>query len=108
MPNDAFSRLRRRSKLGLSTGRVRVGLRLASTLLSVTALAACSASPSRNILGSYFPTWMICALLGLVGVVVIRVIFGKTGIDAALPVPVIVYLCAWLAVTLAIWLIWLA
>jgi FtsH-binding integral membrane protein len=108
MPSDAFSKSRRRSKLGFSTTQASVGLRLASTLLSVAALAACSASPSRNILGSYFPTWMICALLGLVGVVILRVVFGKTGIDAALPVPVIVYLCAWLAVTLAIWLIWLA
>jgi hypothetical protein len=108
MPNDALSKSRRRSKLGLSSQQVSVSLRLASTSLSVASLAACSASPSRNILGSYFPTWMICALLGLAGVVVLRFVFGKTGIDAALPIPVVVYLCAWLAVTLAIWLIWLA
>lgn len=76
-------------------------------LISVATLAGCSASPSRNILGSYFPTWMICALLGLVGAVVLRVVLGKTGIDEALPVPAVVYLCTWIAVTLAIWLLWL-
>lgn len=108
MPNDAFSKSRRRSKPGFSIRQLNVGLRVASTFLPVTSLAACSASPSRNILGSYFPTWMICALLGLACIAVLRIFFGKTGIDAALPIPVVVYLCAWLAVTLAIWLIWLA
>jgi YtcA family len=82
-------------------------LRAVAALTSVAALAACSASPSRNILGSYFPTWMICALLGLLGVVALRAALGKAGIDEALPVPVVVYLCTWLSVTLAIWLLWL-
>jgi len=96
MSNDGISKSQRRS---LQAGLV--------TLMSVATLSACSASPSRNILGSYFPTWMICALLGLVGVVVLRAVLGKTGIDAALPIPVVVYLCTWVAVTLAIWLLWL-
>ena len=71
------------------------------------AITACSASPSHNILGSYFPTWMVCALLGIVFVALIRSVLVKTGVDAALPVPVIVYLCMWTAATLAIWLVWL-
>lgn len=71
------------------------------------ATTACSASPSRNILGSYFPTWMVCALLGIVFVAAIRSVLIKTGVDASLPVPVIVYLCMWTAATLAIWLVWL-
>jgi YtcA family len=78
---------------------------LASLLLM--ALSACSASPSRNILGSYFPTWMMCALLGIVFVVVIRIALVKTGVDAVLPAPVVVYLSMWTAATLAIWLLWL-
>jgi FtsH-binding integral membrane protein len=94
-------------KFRLLLTQERGGLRTALILTSVAALTACSASPSRNILGSYFPTWMICALLGLVGVVVLRALLGKTGIDATLPIPVVVYLCTWLAVTLAIWLLWL-
>jgi hypothetical protein len=71
-------------------------------------VTACSQSPSRNILGSYFPTWMLCALLGIVGTVVIRMLLIKTGVDAELPVPVLVYLSLWTAVTLGIWLVWLA
>jgi YtcA family len=91
----------------LSFPQARGGLHVALTLISVATLSACSGSPSRNILGSYFPTWMICALLGLLGVVVLRAILGKTGINETLPIPVVVYLCTWLTVTLAIWLLWL-
>jgi YtcA family len=94
-------------KSRLSFTQTRGWWRAAPILLSVATLTACSASPSRNILGSYFPTWMICALLGLVGVVILRIVLGKTGIDATLPMPVVVYLCTWIAVTLAIWLLWL-
>ncbi|MFK2874810.1 YtcA family lipoprotein [Dyella lipolytica] len=83
-------------------------LRAALTSTLSMSMAACSASPSRNILGSYFPTWMVCALLGIVFVIVIRGVLVKTGVDASLPVPVIVYLCMWTAATLAIWLVWLA
>ncbi|RUL72485.1 YtcA family lipoprotein [Dyella choica] len=81
--------------------------RAASVAIVSIALNACSSSPSRNILGSYFPTWMVCALLGIVLVAVVRGVLMKTGVDAALPVPVIVYLCMWTAATLAIWLLWL-
>lgn len=51
---------------------------------------------------------MICAVLGIAGVAVLRMVLIKTGIDAVLPIPVLVYLCFWVAVTLAIWLVWLA
>lgn len=82
-------------------------LRVAWTSFFSASLTACNASPSRNILGSYFPTWMVCALLGIVFVIAVRGVLVKTGVDAVLPVPVIVYLCMWTAATLAIWLVWL-
>ena len=75
---------------------------------SILWLTGCSSAPSRNILGSYFPSWMICALIGLVATVAIRALLAKTGIDAALPMPIVVYLAMATAFSLAIWLIWLA
>lgn|GEM_PF-966640 len=82
-------------------------LQVAWISLWSTAMTACSASPSRNILGSYFPTWMVCALLGITFVIILRAVLVKTGVDAVLPAPVVVYLCMWTAATLAIWLVWL-
>jgi hypothetical protein len=73
-----------------------------------TFLTGCSSAPSRNILGSYFPSWMICALIGMGATVAVRALLAKTGIDAVLPMPIVVYLAFATAFSLAIWLLWLA
>src|SRR5258705_2790586 len=71
-------------------------------------LSGCSSAPSRNILGSYFPSWMICALIGIGATFAVRALLAKTGIDAVLPMPIVVYLAFATAFSLAIWLLWLA
>jgi hypothetical protein len=71
-------------------------------------LGGCSSAPSRNILGSYFPSWMICALIGMGATVAVRALLAKAGIDAVLPMPIVVYLAFATAFSLAIWLLWLA
>jgi hypothetical protein len=70
-------------------------------------LSGCSAAPSRNILGSYFPSWMICALIGMCVTVGVHALFVKAGIDRELPAPIIVYLALATAFSLAMWLLWL-
>ena len=70
-------------------------------------LSGCSSSPSRNILGSYFPSWMICALIGMGATVALRAVLAKAGIDDELPMPIVVYLALATAFSLAIWLLWL-
>jgi hypothetical protein len=64
------------------------------------------AAPSLNILGSYFPTWMLCALGAVVATALLRQLFVLTGVDRTLPVPVVVYLALTVACSLASWLIW--
>ena len=75
--------------------------------LCAATVAGCSAAPSQNILGSYFPSWMICALIGLVVAIVLRQVFAGVGIDRTLPVPLLVYLAIAIAAAFATWLIWL-
>ena len=82
--------------------------RAASLFLASVALHGCSNAPSRNILGSYFPTWMVCALIALVVTLVVRGLFVRAGIDAVLPVPLIAYLALFAAFTFTAWLVWLA
>ena len=79
-----------------------------STAAALTLLSGCSSAPSRNILGSNFPSWMICAPTGMDATVAVRALLAKTGIDAALPMPIVVYLAFATAFSLAIWLVWLA
>jgi hypothetical protein len=76
-------------------------------LLSCT-LGACSGSPSRNILGSYFPAWMVCALVGLAIALAARVALKASGLLRELPAPLVVLLSLGCATTFALWLLWLA
>jgi hypothetical protein len=102
-------RLRRRGSGRLcewGTMSSRIRLRQAA-LLAPAALAGCSAAPSQNILGSYFPSWMLCALAGVGITIVLRQIFVAAGLDKALPAPLLVYLAFTVAFAFATWLIWL-
>lgn len=71
-------------------------------------LESCSGAPSRNILGSYFPSWMVCALGALILTLIVKAVFDRAGIGALLPAPLIAYLGMFAAFTFALWLIWLA
>jgi hypothetical protein len=71
-------------------------------------LCSCDGSPSRNILGSYFPSWMVCALAGIAAAVIARSILKATGLLAEVPAPLAVMLAIACAVTFGVWLIWLA
>ena len=71
-------------------------------------IGGCDGAPSRNILGSYFPSWMVCALVGLALALAARAIFKGLGILGELPAPLVVMLAIGCAGTFAMWLIWLA
>jgi hypothetical protein len=98
---------RKARSAGIASGRwVRAGMSAPGCVVLV--LAGCSSAPSRNILGSYFPSWMICALVGMGATVVLRLVLTKLGIDAELPIPIVTYLAFATAVSLGMWLLWLA
>jgi lipopolysaccharide export LptBFGC system permease protein LptF len=71
-------------------------------------LSGCSSAPSRNILGSYFPSWMICVLVAIGLTIVVRIVLAKVGIEDELPAPIVVYLAFTLAFSFALWLLWLS
>jgi hypothetical protein len=84
---------------------LRVALAAAAVLVCS---AGCTGAPAHEILGSYFPSWMICALLGLIFAIIVRRILVAVGVDEALPAPVVVYLVMAVAFAFAIWLLWLS
>jgi hypothetical protein len=98
----------RASNAGIAAGTRALLSWSALIVSSILLLTGCSSAPSRNILGSYFPSWMICALIGIGATVAVRALLAKTGIDAVLPMPIVVYLAFATAFSLAIWLLWLA
>jgi YtcA family len=82
--------------------------RLVAWLCWSAVMAGCDGAPSRNILGSYFPSWMVCTLVGLVLAIVARGVLKATGLLQELPAPLAVLLAFGCAVNFAVWLIWLA
>ena len=69
-------------------------------------LSACDlrGAPSYSIFGAFFPAWLLCAGIGLVGSVVLRVLVIAIGFEEALPWPLLVYLAFATGVTLWLWL----
>ena len=50
-----------------------------------------SAAPLVPIAGAYFPSWLICVAAGVIGAVLVRLIFIRIGIDEGLPLRLFVY-----------------
>src|ERR1700722_16460379 len=71
-------------------------------------LGGCDGAPSRNILGSYFPSWVVCALVGIALAFAARAVLKASGLIEELPVPFVVILAIACAGTFATWLIWLS
>jgi hypothetical protein len=62
-------------------------------------------SPTVDVLGSYFPAWMVCLILGLVFTSVARQILIGLKLNAQLRPAGLVYPCMMILWTMAVWLI---
>lgn len=73
--------------------------------LNAVFLTGCQGAPSINLLGSFFPAWMLCAGLGVAVSLALRQVFIKTEIEQHLPPRILVYVCLWGLITLLTWLL---
>jgi hypothetical protein len=48
-------------------------------------------APSFPLFGAYFPSWLLCAAIGISGALAIRVVLVRVGIDDRLPLRLLVY-----------------
>ena len=70
------------------------------------AAAGCTAAPAQAIVGSYFPSWIICVVAGIVVAAVMRQLFVLMTIENHLLLPPLTYAGIALAACLSIWLFW--
>jgi hypothetical protein len=59
--------------------------------------------PQINVIGSFFPSWMLCVLIGIVATLLVRLLLVRTGIDPYLGPRALVYSCLVILVTLVLW-----
>jgi len=60
--------------------------------------------PYINIVGSFFPSWMLCALIGIGVALLGRWLFVRIGIDPHIGPRKLVYLSLAILVTLVLWM----
>lgn len=69
-------------------------------------LAGCHSthSPTVDVIGSYFPAWIVCIVIGLVLTIIARQVFIVFKVDKHLYPAPLVYLCLMVCFTLVVWL----
>ena len=78
-----------------------VPVAVASALLA----SGCSRAPSFNILGSFFPAWILCGVFGILLAVVVRLFFVRIKLEAHLSPMILVYPCLAAFFTFTLWLV---
>jgi hypothetical protein len=72
------------------------GLKIAGVAFGVPLIltaTGCSRAPTFNILGSFFPSWILCGVLGILLAVLVRVVFVRTKLEEELSPLIRVYPC---------------
>ncbi len=59
--------------------------------------------PQINLIGSFFPSWMLCALIGIVATLLARWLFVRVGVDPYVGPRALVYGSLAVLVTLVLW-----
>jgi hypothetical protein len=76
-----------------------------SPFLVLLALPGCGLAPSVNVLGSFFPAWLICIVVGLVLTILTRRVLVTMGIASDLRPAGLVYPCLGALWIFATWLV---
>jgi hypothetical protein len=91
-----------------SDAKLAIFVRLGSVGLGIS-LGGCArepVAPSISVFGSFFPAWIVCSLLGVVGAAVARIALARAGLEEFLPARLLVYLAFAILIALAIWRLW--
>ncbi len=67
---------------------------------------ACRGAPAVEVAGAYFPAWLGCALVAVVGAVLARAAMVATGLAQAMPLQLFVCISIGLLVAALVWLAW--
>ena len=76
----------------------------AAIVVAGAALSGCRLDPDITVAGSYFPSWMLALVIGVLGTILFWQLFTRIGIDPYLGPRPLVYAALALAITLVLWL----
>jgi hypothetical protein len=93
-----------KAKAETTAGALRIAT-MAVGVASVLLVTGCSRAPSFSILGSFFPAWILCGVIGILLAVVVRVLFVRLKFEQELSPLIVVYVCLAALFTFSIWLL---
>ena len=91
------------SRTQKSSLRQIISAALASTL--GFALTGCARSPSFNVLGSYFPGWIVCMVASILVTALVRLVLNRLQWEQKVPALPLFYFSIALLIACLIWLI---
>jgi len=98
--------LRVAGKLSSPIRRCTVRIALAAGCFAATLpIAGCSRAPSFNLLGSFFPAWILCGVIGILLAVAVRLFFVRIKLEPQLKPLILVYPCLAAFFTFTLWLL---
>ena len=85
----------------------RRSLAAAGLLPTFLFLSGCAeaGAPSFTLFGAFFPAWMFCAAIGIVGAGLARVVFVGTGLATVLPYQLLVCTALGTVMAIAAWFV---
>ncbi len=78
---------------------------IAAGTAATLSATGCSRAPSFNILGSFFPAWILCGIIGILLTVGVRILFVRAKFEQELSPLILIYPCLAAFFTFSIWLL---
>jgi hypothetical protein len=74
-------------------------------LAGVISLTGCQRAPTIDVLGAFFPAWLLCLVLGILLAAGTRFVSLAVHLEGALSPPIVMYACLTALFTFALWLL---
>ncbi len=101
-------RIERDKDVHFGPDAIRSGRRFLTPISLSATLAGCASrgAPTYPIVGAFFPGWMFCAVMGIIGAIAARGLFVVTGLNRVVPFQL--FVCSSLGVIIATlaWILW--
>ena len=78
---------------------------IAASCAPMLLAAGCTRAPTFNILGSIFPSWILCGVLGILLTAATRLFFVRIKLEPELSPLILVYPCLTAFFTFTLWLV---
>ena len=97
--------MKQQNESGKEKASVQRYRKLVASLAGLSLLAGCGRAPSFNILGSFFPAWLVCMVVGILLAAVTHWLLARFELDKEIAWTIVVYPCLAAFFAFTLWLV---